>query len=121
MDPSKIKDWQEFSPDIQVTYKQQAFEVLKQLLSDKKYKCNEGHFLRRGPGSSSNFYAEGIHQDYCETPEEFAENIEAFAPFGKPWLNNFNANLQGFGVICFWRPIHLKAPLLHKPLAVLDC
>lgn len=79
--------------------------------------------LRRGRGTATPFYANGIHSDAPLTVELYAENVRAFAsPEAEQWWrrNYERAEVAGFVNLDFWRITNMTAPLRHMPLALCD-
>ena len=78
--------------------------------------------MRRG--LNKRHYATGVHQDFPGTAKEYAEFIESYQSNGKgaDWLKFFEGKEDCFGmtIVCFWRPIHMKNPLVNKPLGMLS-
>lgn len=78
-------------------------------------------FLRRGPGTPNPFYGSGVHQDFGLTADDYQENLEAFRTpeMGQMWRSQYERpEVEGFIMVDFWRPLYLKGPLEHMPLAV---
>ena len=77
--------------------------------------------LRRGRGTATPFYAEGVHSDGPLTAEAYAMNVGAFA-FEQAelwWRERYSRDdVEGFVSIDFWRPTNMQAPLRHMPLAL---
>lgn len=79
--------------------------------------------LRRGPGTPTPFYAQGVHADYGITADDYQESVEAFTSpeTGALWRKGYDRpEVAGFMVINFWRPVYQQGPLRHLPLAVCD-
>lgn len=79
--------------------------------------------LRRGRGTSTPQYGDGVHQDFGLTPDDFQEALEAFSTpeVGRFWRERFeHPAVAGLMVIDFWRTTNMTAPLKHMPLAVCD-
>lgn len=79
--------------------------------------------LRRGRGTSTPQYANGVHSDYGLTPEDFEVSIEAYADrhAAQGWRASYERpEVEAFMMIDFWRPTNMTGPLLHMPLALCD-
>jgi hypothetical protein len=77
--------------------------------------------LRRGRGTTTPQYANGVHSDGPLTAELYAENVAAFAgeQARQWWLERYRREeVAGFMSIDFWRTTNMRAPLQHMPLAV---
>ncbi|RZJ87667.1 MAG: hypothetical protein EON88_22525 [Brevundimonas sp.] len=77
--------------------------------------------LRRGPGTPSPFYAQGVHGDHGLTADDYQESLEAFSSpeVGAMWRKGYDRpQVAGFMVINFWRPVYQQGPLRHLPLAI---
>jgi hypothetical protein len=97
--------------------------IRERLMPGQDVKIEQGPFLiRRGP-NTGNIYANGVHQDYGLTPDDYQESLEAFSSpeFAASWRERFDRpEVAGFVVLDFWRPVYMTAPLRHMPLAVCD-
>lgn len=79
--------------------------------------------LRRGRGTSTPQYANGVHSDYGLTPDDFEVSVQAYAngQAAQGWRRGFERDeVEAFLVIDFWRPTNMAGPLLHMPLALCD-
>ena len=79
--------------------------------------------LRRGRGTSTPQYANGVHSDYGLTPEDFEVSVEAYADrrAAQGWRASYDRpEVESFMMIDFWRPTNMAGPLLHMPLALCD-
>jgi hypothetical protein len=77
--------------------------------------------LRRGRGTSTPFYAEGVHSDGPLTADAYAMNVGAFAfeQAEQWWRARYSRDdVVGFVSIDFWRPTNMQSPLRHMPLAL---
>jgi len=77
--------------------------------------------MRRGRGTSTPQYAQGVHSDGPLTAELYAANVGAFAgeQARKWWLDRYSrADVAGFMSIDFWRVTNMQKPLQHMPLAL---
>ena len=79
--------------------------------------------LRRGRGTPTPQYANGVHSDYGLTPEDFEVSVEAYAKrqAAEAWRRRHDRDdVEAFTIIDFWRPTNMPGPLLHMPLALCD-
>lgn len=77
--------------------------------------------LRRGRGTATPQYAQGVHSDGPLTAELYGANVGAFAsPQAEQWwLDRYRRDdVAGFMSIDFWRTTNMSGPLQHMPLAV---
>ncbi|EGF91422.1 methyltransferase CmcJ [Asticcacaulis biprosthecium C19] len=97
--------------------------IRNRLMPGQRLEFEQGPFLiRRGP-NTGNIYANGVHQDYGLTPDDYQESLEAFssAAFAAAWRARFERpEVAGFVVLDLWRPVYMAGPLRHMPLAVCD-
>lgn len=96
--------------------------IRQRLLPDVAIEVAQGPYLvRRGPGASG--YAQGIHNDYGITPDDYQESLEAYSTpeYATAWRQRFDRpEVAGFMVINFWRTVNMEAPLRHLPLTVCE-
>lgn len=79
--------------------------------------------LRRGEATPNPFFGLVVHNDYGMTADDYEENAMAFgnADHARGWRRRFEQKeVRGFMMINFWRTVHMKQPLQHLPLGVLD-
>jgi hypothetical protein len=77
--------------------------------------------MRRGRGTTTSQYAQGVHSDGPLTAELYAANVGAFAGSDAQrwWLERYRRDdVAGFMSIDFWRTTNMQRPLQHMPLAV---
>jgi hypothetical protein len=77
--------------------------------------------MRRGRGTDTPQYGQGVHSDGPLTAELYAANVGAFAgpQAQKWWIDRYERDdVAGFMSIDFWRITNMQAPLRHMPLAV---
>jgi hypothetical protein len=77
--------------------------------------------LRRGRGTTTPQYAQGVHSDGPLTAELYGANVGAFASAEAEqwWLNRYRRHdVASFMSIDFWRTTNMQGPLRHMPLAV---
>ncbi len=132
--PTKVTNWNEDyendDNDITNIYHKEIEDVLRNEVYPPGTKFTaidqDNAVLKRGPQSKNNFYGSGVHQDYCLTSDHYLESIqcydngESFEKESKQFKDNLSDS-EIFAVICFWRPVEMKEPLIHNPLCVLDC
>lgn len=73
-----------------------------------------GMLMLRGPSAAA--YAQGVHQDLAFTDEDYAWSM------GQEWKDKFSKpEVNGFMLLCFWRPTRpMQRPLQKMPLALCD-
>ena len=79
--------------------------------------------LRRGPKTANPFFGLVVHNDYGVSADDFQENTAAFASENdaRSWRDTYERDeVRGFMMINFWRTVHMKQPLEHMPLGILD-
>ena len=82
-----------------------------------------GPVLRRGPGTANPNYANGAHQDYGLTVDDFEHDVAAFTSpeVGRKWSERYESDdVAGYMVLDFWRTAGMAGPLEHMPLALCD-
>ncbi len=96
--------------------------IRTRLLPGITVEVEQGPYLvRRGP--NANGYAQGIHNDYGLTADDYQESLEAWSTpeYAAAWRQRFDRHdVAGFVVINFWRTVNMDGPLKHLPLAVCD-
>ena len=126
---SQVRDWDSGGAtpyaqnDIARIYMPEIDAVIRQrLLPGLSLEIEQGPYLvRRGP--NANGYAQGIHNDYGLTPDDYQESLEAWSTpeYAAAWRQRFDRrDVAGFMVINFWRTVYMDAPLKHLPLTVCD-
>lgn len=81
------------------------------------------NILRRGRGTASPYYAEGVHSDGARDAEDYMHNIAAFAGEQAAgwWRTRYDGDdVEGLVWVDFWRLTNMTAPLEHMPLALCD-
>lgn len=117
-----VRNWDE---DIGSIYLPEIEEIIrKRLLPGRKIEVQQmPRLLRRGRGTSTPFYAEGVHSDGPLTAEAYARNVDAFASeqVGAWWRQGYERDyVAGFMSIDFWRTTNMSGPLRHMPLAICE-
>lgn len=122
---SDVRHWTS-NDEITKTYLPEVEQLIRQrLLHDTPVEIHQTalSMIRRGPGMGAPFYAEGVHQDYGLSADDYQENLEAYGSpaFAAQWRDRYEQDdVDGFMVINFWRTIHMKSSLRHMPLALCD-
>jgi hypothetical protein len=119
---TKVRDWDK---DVAALYLPEIETIVrKRLLPDRRVEVQQGPFLlRRGRGTATPFYANGVHQDHGLTPQDYEQNVGAFAgaEAARWWRLRFDRDdVAGFMAIDFWRTTNMAEPLRHMPLALCD-
>jgi hypothetical protein len=125
---SAVADWDADSPetsDVARHYMPEIEAVLRErLLPGRKIEIMQRPDpLRRGRGTSTPFYGDGVHQDFGLTPDDYQINIEAFATpeAARWWRAGYERDaVEGYMMVDFWRTTNMAGPLKHMPLALLD-
>jgi len=94
--------------------------VRTRLLPGRRIDVWQGAPMRRGPGTRNPEYAAGVHQDFGLTPDDYQESLEIFTSpeVGRVWRDRYEQDeVEGFLTIDFWRPVGMRGPLRHMPLA----
>jgi hypothetical protein len=126
-----VTDWDPphasaFTPnDIDLTYGPELQAVIRErLLPGRRLEFQmRPQAVRRGPGTATPQYGEGVHNDFGLTADDYEENIAAYAnpEIAGWWRARYDRpDVEGFVVINFWRTVHMDEPLKHMPLAVCD-
>jgi hypothetical protein len=79
--------------------------------------------LRRGRGTETPGFADGVHSDAPLNADLYAKNVRAFASDKAEewWRRNYERDdAAGFVNLDFWRITNMNSPLRHMPLAVCD-
>jgi len=127
---SAVREWEPdlkspATSDLAIHYFPEIEAVLRdRLLPGRRIDVGQGSFpLRRGRGTATPFYGEGVHQDFGLTPDDYQINVEAFASpeAGKWWRAAYDRDdTLGYMMVDFWRTTNMAGPLKHMPLALLD-
>jgi hypothetical protein len=117
-----VRDWDADPPTI-------YYPEVERLVRDRLFRGRrvEVHQwsppLRRGRGTSTPQYANGVHSDYGLTPDDFQVSVEAFAnaQAAAGWRRAYDRDeVEAFAIVDFWRPTNMAGPLLHMPIALCD-
>ena len=127
--PVAVRDWDcdQSVPDNDIArhYLPLVEEIIRtRLLPGRKIDVQHfGQVRRRGPGTANPTYANGAHQDYGLTAEDFEHSVAAFAgpEAGRGWRAGYeHDDVEGFMVLDFWRTAGMAGPLEHMPPALCD-
>jgi hypothetical protein len=116
---TSVKDWD----NVPSAFGEEIEEIIrKRLLPGRRVEIQQGPTpMRRGRGTATPQYAQGVHSDGPLTAELYAANVGAFAgeQAEKWWLGRYRRDdVAGFMSIDFWRTTNMTAPLRHMPLAL---
>lgn len=119
---SQVRDWDK---DVATLYLAEIQSLIRtRLLPGRRIEIQQGPTLvRRGCGTGTPFYAEGVHQDHGLDAGDYEANILAFAgaDAARRWRGRFaRDDVAGFMAIDFWRTTNMAGPLRHMPLALCD-
>jgi hypothetical protein len=117
-----VRDWDREVADL---YLPEIDAIIRErLLPGRRIEVQQTPFLlRRGRGTATPFYANGVHQDYGLAADDYEKNVGAFAgPVAASWWRGrFDRDdVAGFMAIDFWRVTNMAGPLRHMPLALCD-
>lgn len=131
--PTQVKEWNQDYVNLDTDITRIYHKEIEELIRGTLYKKDAGihriqqdaAVLKRGEKSENPFYAVAVHQDYGLTPRDYMGALNAYTTpglkYGQKWLRGFEeGEATGMAVVCFWRPINMKGPLKHCPLAVMD-
>lgn len=127
--PVAVRDWDcdQSLPDNEIArlYLPKVEEIIRtRLLPGRRIEVHHfGPVRRRGPGTANPTYANGAHQDYGLTADDFEHSVAAFATpeAGRKWREGYERDdVEGFMVLDFWRTAGMTEPLEHMPLALCD-
>ncbi len=116
---TSVEDWDDVAP----AFAEEIEEIItKRLFPGRRVEIQQRPApMRRGRGTDTPQYGEGVHSDGPLTAELYAANVGAFAgPQAEAWwLERYrSSDVAGFVSIDFWRTTNMKGPLRHMPLAV---
>lgn len=116
---TSVKDWDNVPP----AFAREIEEIVRtRLLPGRRVEIQQQPSpMRRGRGTNTPQYAQGVHSDGPLTAELYAANVGAFAgPQAQDWwLARYQRDdVAGFMSIDFWRTTNMQGPLRHMPLAV---
>jgi hypothetical protein len=116
---TSVEDWDDVPPSFALEIE----EILRRrLLPGRRIEIQQRPSpMRRGRGTDTPQYGQGVHSDGPLTAELYAANVGAFAgPQAQAWwLERYRADdVAGFMSIDFWRTTNMQQPLRHMPLAL---
>jgi hypothetical protein len=120
VDPASVED----SEVVRIYYPEIERLIREQLYPGRRLEVHQSSPpLRRGRGTPTAQYANGVHSDYGLTPDDFEVSVEAYAgrQAAQGWRRRYERDeVEGFAMVDFWRPTNMPGPLLHMPLALCD-
>jgi hypothetical protein len=119
---TRVRDW---DTDVAELYLPEIEAIVRErLLPGRRVEVQQvATLLRRGRGTATPFYAEGVHSDGGVGPDDYANNVAAYAgeQAGAWWRGRYaQDDVAGVMWIDFWRPTNMAGPLRHMPLALCD-
>lgn len=119
---TQVEDW---DSDVGPIYLSEVEALIRErLLPGRRLEVQQRpNLLRRGRGTATPQYANGVHSDGPLTLDAFASNIRAFAsPQAEQWWRTRYAEdeVVGYVSLDFWRTTNMAKPLRHMPLALCD-
>lgn len=116
---TSVEDWDNVPP----SFAQEVEEIIRtRLLPGRRLEIQQRPSpMRRGRGTDTPQYAQGVHSDGPLTAELYAANVGAFAgpQAEKWWLERYRRpDVAGFMSIDFWRTTNMHGPLRHMPLTL---
>ena len=117
---TEVRDW---SGDVCPVYFPEIEGIIRnRLLPGRRVEVQQAFRPNlRGAGSGSPQYGLAVHADVPVTAELYAQNIAASSSVegGRRWLARYrHDDVAGFIGIDFWRPVNMRRPLRHMPLAI---
>lgn len=114
-----VKDWD----NVPQVFCEEIEEIIRaRLLPRKRVEIQQRATpMRRGRGTATPQYGQGVHSDGPLTAELYAANVGAFAgeQARRWWLARYlRDDVAGFMSIDFWRTTNMQGPLEHMPLAI---
>lgn len=111
--------------EVELHYLPEVDDIIRNtLLPRKRVEVDQPNMLlRRGDATPNPFFGLVVHNDYGMTADDYEENAMAFGneDHARGWRKRFERDdVRGFMMINFWRTVHMKQPLQHLPLGVLD-
>lgn len=119
---SAVRDWDHDVPDV---YRPEIDRVVRErLLPGRRVEVQQSPtVLRRGRGTPTPVYADGVHSDGGLDLDDYVHNIDAFAgaPAADWWRKSYERDeVEGLIWMDFWRTTNMTGPLTHMPLALCD-
>jgi hypothetical protein len=119
--PTGVRDWDQ---DVERIYRPEVEAlVCERLLPGRRIELRLGMLVRRGRGTSTPFYATGVHSDGGAGMDDHVHTISAFAGEepARLWRARYlQDDVEGLIWLNLWRPTDMKGPLQHMPLALCD-
>lgn len=121
--PTAVRDWSD-AADVARAYMPEVEAMIRtRLLPGRKLAIMQPpNVLRRGAGTDNPNYANGVHQDYGTTADDFQRSVAAYAgeEAAAGWRSRFGQDgVEGLMMLDFWRTT-MDVPLRHMPLALCD-
>lgn len=115
-----VKDWE---ADVGPVYRPEIDKIVRErLLPERRVHTMQApNAVQRG--GPTRLYGEGVHSDGPLTPDVYASNLGKFANprVERNWrLNYARPEIAGFMLVNFWRPILMREPVRHFPLALCE-
>ena len=116
---TSVEDWDNVPPSFAL----EVEEIVRtRLLPGRRVEIQQRPSpMRRGRGTDTPQYGQGVHSDGPLTADLYAANVGAFAgpQAQKSWTDRYDRDdVAGFMSIDFWRTTNMQDPLRHMPLAV---
>lgn len=119
--PTQVRDWDN---EVAGVYHPEIDRLIRQrLMPGRRIQIAPAPLLRRGRGTATPFYANGVHSDGGVGLEDHLHNMEAFAgaEAARRWRERYEQDdVAGLVWLNFWRPTNMAGRLEHMPLAVCD-
>jgi hypothetical protein len=117
-----VRDWDR---DFEAHYRGEIDAVIRErLFPGRRVEIQQGpDVLRRGRGTNTPDYANGVHSDGGLGLDEYVHNIGAFAnaQAANWWRKMYERpEVEGFVWLDFWRTTNMAGPLEHMPLALCE-
>lgn len=119
---SRVRDWDTevaslYLPEIEAVVRERLFPGRRVEVQQSP------SLLRRGRGTATPFYADGVHSDGGLDADDYQHNVAAWAgeDAARWWRMRYDReDVAGLVWIDFWRPTNMAEPLRHMPLALCD-
>jgi hypothetical protein len=117
-----VRDWDH---DFAAHYRGEIDRVIRErLFPGRRVEIQQGpDVLRRGRGTTTPEYADGVHSDGGIGLDDYVHNIGAFANehTAKWWRTMYERpEVAGFVWLDLWRKTNMAGPLEHMPLALCE-
>lgn len=119
---TQVRDW---DADCTAVYQPEIDRVIRdRLFPGRRVEIQQApNVLRRGRGTATPEYADGVHSDGGLDLDDYVHNIAAFAhdQAAHWWRARYERpDVAGLIWIDFWRTTNMSGPLEHMPLALCD-